>query len=421
MKNRYHPLLKQKYFLGMLSANEISLVNQRTLYSWAHISQHELVGYNPNDPLINEKEVFAFVHNYEHARKMLGIYMALFSLFQSLLKHFRGFEKKLRENKEAVIITYRKCREFIKPAEFETICGISFKKISRWESEINCEKSFLNLCKAKNTAQLSFNEQAILTQALQDPQHDHLFVCDIWAKLLRAGELHCKLRTFYKYARIAIKKFGLRKRKAKRAVHSIIAKAPLAVLHVDCTVVHTDDRGKWHLNIIYDNFCKAILGIRAMLNPNSHEVALNLRSVIDEYGLHDKKILLYCDGGPENKKHVDDLLLNYPKIKKLVTSFSNGIHNNMIESYNSKFKRKHIRLLDLSRHEKVPEQLEHFKNVFNNTPQTLTGTLSPNEVLSGLRPWKSIWPKLKNEIENAKTHRIALNKLSCCSVLKTIS
>ncbi len=183
---------------------------------------------------------------------------------------------------------------------------------------------------------------------------------------------------------------------------------------MDCTQVYTADGGKWHLHIIYDNFSKAILAIKALLNPNSLDVAANLRAVISKYRLSNKRILLYCDGGPENRKHVDQLLTKFPKIKKLTTSFSNGIHNNMIESYDSKFKRRHIRLLDLSVHSKVPEQLERFMEVFNNTPQALTGTLTPNEVLAGLKPWKDAWPSIARFIQLAKLQRVETNKLSCC-------
>jgi len=88
----------------------------------------------------------------------------------------------------------------------------------------------------------------------------------------------------------------------------------------------------------------------------------------------------------------------------------------MIESYNSKFKQKHIHLLDLSCCEKIPDQLPGFKLAVNNIPHALLGTLTPNEVLSGLRPWKDIWPQMKSNIEDAKAERIFINQLSCCDL-----
>ena len=246
-------------------------------------------------------------------------------------------------------------------------------------------------------------------------ENKYLHRCDIWAKLLRAGILSCKLETFYKYARIAANKLGIVKKKTNCTVR-VIAKSSLTILHTDCTQIRTDDGGRWYLNIIYDNFSKAILGIKAMLNPNSLDVAENLRVVIRKYKLHEKRFLLYCDGGPENRKHVDELLADFPQIVKCVTSFSKGIYNNVIESYNNKFKRKHIHFLDLSCHEKVPDQLPDFRKTLNDVPMALIGALSPNEVLKGLKPWEDIWPQLKNNMDEAKIQRIFVNQLSCCSL-----
>jgi hypothetical protein len=61
-----------------------------------------------------------------------------------------------------------------------------------------------------------------------------------------------------------------------------------------------------------------------MKTPNSFEVMRNLKEVIREYGLYDKKFSLYCDVGPENRGFTDVLIGNHKKIKKIVTSFAMG-------------------------------------------------------------------------------------------------
>ncbi|HLP13529.1 MAG TPA: hypothetical protein VK177_16455 [Flavobacteriales bacterium] len=93
---------------------------------------------------------------------------------------------------------------------------------------------------------------------------------------------------------------------------------------------------------------------------------------------------------------------------------ANGIHNNNLESFNSKLKRKLFQLLDLSAHEKVPQQMEKFRNTYNNIPQALLKTLSPNEVLNGLIPGENVWPELENAIDEARNTRLLTNMISCC-------
>lgn len=344
---------------------------------------------------------------------MLKVYMTLFSCFRSILRSVRGLNKVLRTQKTVLIDAYNFCKEYISAYDFKLLTGISSKKINRWKNEILCNESFLS-CPKQNPHQLSFEEQNTIVRALQNPENNHLFICDIWAKLLRSGQLSCKLSTFYKFSRTVTEKLGLRRSRIKKTVHRIVAGAPLTVLHVDCTVLRTDGGGRWYINIIYDNYSKAILGIKAMLTPNSFEVMQNLKEVVDEYHLYDKPFSLYCDGGPENKGYVDAFLSCFPLVKKFVNSISNGIHNNMIESFNSKFKRKLILALDLSRHENVPSQLPMLKEHYNHQFLALNKTLSPNEVLSGLVPGKDIFPELQNRISEAKNLRLMTNLMICC-------
>lgn len=418
MYNRYHPSLKMKSFLGILSEHESSLIKTRTFYYWKKMNEKELLGYDPDDPFITNKSEFAFLHEEKSARKLLRVYKTLFDCFHGILKSLPAFNKKLRLHKQSIIDTYHSCREFIRAKEFQLITGISSQKINRWENDMYCENSFLSICKSQNPRQLSFEDQLIIADSLKDPENDYLFICDIWAKLLRPGKLKCKLHTFYRYARIACDKLGLRKKKMRNVRNAVIAKSPLSVIHIDSTMIRCLDGGIWYLNIIYDNFSKAILGIKATMNPNSATVRDNLLEVIHLYGLFNKPFALYCDGGPENKGELDVFLSQHPCIRKFITSHANGIYNNMIESFNSRFKKKIIRLLDLTCHQKIPEQLPYLRAVYNNTFLALIGTLSPEEVLSGLIPWKDLWPELKNSIEEAKKERIFINRMNCCNVIK---
>jgi len=414
MNNHYHPIIKIKSHLGILTEDELKLIPKRTFYHWKNINEKELIGYNPNDPFIKNEKQLAFIHNHESAVKVLNAYMILFSCFKSVLSSAQKTNSLFRKNKSRIIQSFHQCKDFIKISEFESLTGISAKKIYRWENEIECENSIFNHCKKQNPSQLTFSEQNFIFEEVKDENNFHLHLCDIWTKLVRFEKVKCKLETFYRYSRIIIHKFDIKRKKLNRKIQSVSSSKPLTVLHVDSTIVRTDDGGKWYLNIIYDNYSKAILGIKAMLSPDSKGVAENVKEVIQNYNLHDKPFLLYCDGGPENKGDLDKLLKNYPKIKKMPTCWENGIHNNMIEAFNAKFKRKLIHLLNLSVHTKVPEQLSKLKLSYNNSPMALIGTLTPNEVLAGKIPWKDLWPKIENNIKNAKEERIFINQLTCC-------
>lgn len=414
MYNHYHPAVKLRLYMGISTENDIQLINKRTLYHWKNINESELIGYDPNDSFIKNKKHHAFIHHHQSAVKVLNAYMILFSCFKSVVHSAKQTNSLFRKNKTKIIKAFNESKNLIKISEFESLTGISSKKIYRWQNEIKCENSIFKHCKKQNPQQLTFAEQNFIFNEIKDENNFHLHLCDIWAKLVRFGKVKCKLETFYRYSRIIIQKFEIKRKLFKRKTVVISAKKPLTVLHVDSTMVGTDDGNKWYLNIIYDNYSKAILGIKAMLNPNSLEVAKNLKEVIINYQLQDKSFLLYCDGGPENKGDLDDLLKKFPLIKKMTTCRENGIHNNMIESFNAKFKRKLIHLLNLSVHKKVPEQLLNLKISYNNTPMALIGTLTPNEVLTGKIPFKDLWPEIENEIKNAKAERIFINQLTCC-------
>jgi hypothetical protein len=58
--------------------------------------------------------------------------------------------------------------------------------------------------------------------------------------------------------------------------------------------------------------------------------------------------------------------------------------------------------------------MEPFKRKYNNIPQALLKTLSPNEVLKGLIPGQDFWPELENTIDEAKQTRLLTNMIACC-------
>lgn len=411
MYKHYHPALKMRILMGIPTQEDLSLIHKRTFYHWKNTNEKDLVGYNPNDPFIKNKKDIVFWNNHESAKKVLHAYMILFSCFKSVVYSTKNTNALFRKKKNMIIQTFNDCKKFIKNSEFECLSGISAKKISRWKNEIECENSIFNHCKKQNPTQLTFAEQNFIFDEITNENNFHLHLCDIWAKLVRLKKVKCKLETFYRYSRLIINKFEIKRKFFKRKICVISALKPLTVLHVDSTIVRTNDGNKWYLNIIYDNYSKAILGIKAMLNPNSFDVTQNLKDVINNYQLHDKRFLLYCDGGPENKGDIDEFLIAFPKIKKMTTCWENGIHNNMIESFNAKFKRKLIHLIDLSIHQKVPEQLLRLKISYNNSPMALIGTLTPNEVLAGKIPFKDLWPEIEHEIKNAREERIFINQL----------
>ncbi|HYG53566.1 MAG TPA: hypothetical protein VD905_21910 [Flavobacteriales bacterium] len=414
MKQSYHPSYKHRFLLGLLTENEKSLLPKSTFSEWNNLDQKKLVGYNENDPFIKNKSELNLFHSRTEIQKAIKVYGLLLNCFQSIFNKLKDVKAVLRENKNNFIDVFNACKNSITTKQFELLSGISYKTLNRWINDKICENSIFGLCTKHHPCQLSLEEQNVIAKALQCGSNTHLFLCDIWATLLRNGELNIKLKTFYKYASLISQKIGLQKRKVKRIVKKVTAGASLQILHMDSTVIHTQDGKRFYINIIYDNYSKAILGIKAMVNPTSAAVAHNLKEVMKKYKLFGKQFQLYCDGGPENKGMVDVFLKDQSHIKKFITSFSNGIFNNVIEAFNNKFKRKWINLLDLTNHQKIYTECERFREIYNNTPQGIIGTLTPNEVLQGLNPWIDIWPALKNNITQAKNERLLVNQLSCC-------
>ena len=275
-----------------------------------------------------------------------------------------------------------------------------------------CTRSTSKYCLKLCPTQLSLTEQLLIKNYLSDNKYDNLPVNHIWAEAQRNG-LYVSKNTFYKYVRQIQGKKQAKEIKDDKKI-MIRATRAFEILHMDSTTFRCLNGERVYVHFVMDNFSRMVLGAVPSYSSKSIVVANNLVAVISKFGLHDNPFELYCDDGPENHGYVSELLKKKTiKIRKIVANYRTDTSNNMIEAWNKKFKRIILKKFKAKTFENLEEQLPEMMDYFNNLYLPVLGTLTPNEVITGVS-YEDIGTK--DKMAEAKMLRLSENKLLICNI-----
>jgi putative transposase len=316
------------------------------------------------------------------------------------------------QNKDKIINAYFQARKYLPRDTLNSRLRLNERRVHQWTAEKTCEKSIIKKCFLTYTGQLTISEQEQFKRYLHNPEYSNLPRNHIWAKARREG-LMMGLRSFYKYAHALD---GYREVKQKRRefpVTTIRADKPLAILHMDSTLISCLNGERVYIHFIMDNYSRKILGAVPTYSSKSEVVAMNLKQVIIKNRLYDKYIKLYCDDGPENQVYVKDLIRTDRRIRidRIVATYNFQKNNNMIEYWNHKLK-----YIVLKRYK--PESFKHLQSILpeminysNNLHLPVLNTLSPNEAIKGKKK-KDVYNDLQTILARHR-RKIENNKLIC--------
>ncbi|TGM58276.1 DDE-type integrase/transposase/recombinase [Leptospira adleri] len=410
-KNSYHTVLLFKTQLNLLSPLERNIIPKSTRYDWKNRNLSKIIGYDSNDPIFKDLELYKKALDSNTFMKILKSLFSVYSFYDSLSETIRGKRRIWNDRRKQIASIIQRISPSIGLKRACRFMKISVQRYYRWKNEILCDSSIFGLCRKVHPKQLTIPEQKIITKYLKKPEFLHWPLRSIFYKILKDGLAFLSLPTFYKYARVLAPKREIIRKLRKRI--GIRSSAPLFLLHMDTTILRVQDGSKVYTHFIMDNFSRAILGWKASLEWNSKNTMLNLRNVCEKYDLFQKNIQLLCDDGSENAGDVDIFLSKNSRlfIEKLVAQVDITFSNSMIEAVNKKMKYEFLFPKKLFSFKDVCQTLEEAVSQYNARPSGVLFGYSPNEVLQGAIPDPL---RFSDPIKNAASKRPQVNKVEVC-------
>lgn len=287
----------------------------------------------------------------------------------------------------------------------------SYKQYCAWSKNSRCALSPLTLCRKKHPQQLTTAEQNNISQYCADKRFDNWPLSSIYCQLLRDEKLHCHLSTFYKYCRLL--NLTRKPKRFKKTYTSLIAAAPLQMLHMDVSIFRTADNVKQYLYVIRDNYSKVILACKAAANYCSQIACDTLKAVLDKYGLIDKEGTLITDDGSENKGAVTEMLAQPGMLwKKIIAQIDIIQSNSMVEAANKIIKHRFLYKHSIANIDELIDKLPVFIEEYNNTPLASLSAYTPKEVLAGKIP---DFKRFEKQFFIARKRRISANQNFTCT------
>ncbi|MDV6237869.1 DDE-type integrase/transposase/recombinase [Leptospira ellisii] len=411
-KNSYHTALLFKTQLNLLSPLEKKIIPKSTRYDWKNRNLSEMIGYDPNDPIFKDLNLYKKALDSKTFMKTLKSLFSVYSFYDSLSEAIRGKRRIWNDRKKEIVAIVTRIAPSIGLKRACRFLKVSVQRYYKWKSEIFCNSSLFGLCRKIHPKQITIQEQKIIARYLKNPEFFHWPLRSIFYKILKDGAAFLSLATFYKYARVLVPKREVI-RKARRKI-GIRSTAPLLLLHMDTTILRVQDGSKVYIHFIMDNFSRTILGWKASLEWKSVNTVLNLREVCRKFNLFYKPIQLLCDDGSENAGKVDAFLKTEgPFIKKLIAQVDIIFSNSMIEAVNKKMKYEFLFPKKPFSFQDVIQTLEAAVPQYNARPSGVLFGYSPYEVLNGAIPDPL---RFSDQINTAASIRPKVNKEDACGL-----
>ncbi len=287
-----------------------------------------------------------------------------------------------KERREKIVNLIESFQDILILSEMLTTLGISFSTYYRYRSEIRGCPISQNKCDSSYGRSLSHKDQQKMIDLALDKRFAHFSTRSLAYYAQREGFLSCGIDSWYKYLKLnKIQRTYFVKKEPKYYGKGIRATRPHELWHIDVTEVKTKNFQKLYLQLIVDNYSRAIIRFRVGLKK---DLSLSLRSLrgLNHISENVEQFLL-SDGGRENVNHKVEKVLIGKNITHLVALSDVSFSNSIVEAVFRQIKR-----MPEVRH---PKSLHTFKNAIekyvsdHNTviPHSAHKGATPFEVLQG--------------------------------------
>jgi len=243
-----------------------------------------------------------------------------------------------RERRQKIIEIVESFKDVLILKEIIDALGISFSTYYRYRSEIlGCSLRAIN-CDSSFGRSLSHENQKKMIEMALDKRFAHFSTRSLAYYAQKEGILSCGADSWYKYLRVnQIERPRVKKIKQKKYGVGIRASRPYELCHIDVTQVKTISFKKIYLQLIVDNFSRAILSYKVGEFKNLNLSFRSLNSLNMNQFPNDKYLM--SDGGGENVNEKVKRLLIGKGITHLLAKSEITFSNSIVEAVFRQMKR----------------------------------------------------------------------------------
>lgn len=300
-----------------------------------------------------------------------------------------------RDKKKKIVEIVEEMKDLLPITEILRLLKITPSMYYRYRAEIEGCKMTKKYCDSNRPNQLSKKEQAILVSLARDKKLAHLSVRSLMYYAQRERILFCGIDSWYKYLKLnRVEREKWCGKKLKKHWVGFRASRPHELWHIDITEIQIKNNKKYYLQMVVDNYSRAILSWKISDKKNMKISLATLKRALKENSIVPEYIL--SDGGGENRnKKVKRLLLGRG-ICQLIARSDVFFSNSMIEAVFRQLKaRKNIFL------KKTRSSLHRFVASFVKlhnyfSPHSSLGGARPSELLAGAWDQTAFYSQVKN-------------------------
>lgn len=263
-KRRYHHLIPILYISDMLSEEQKSLIPRTTRQRWNELRHQDFFGYEIVKDYIADFDHIKEVLTNKHIKQGIRFMCALSYGYKDVIGSIENSKKTLREHSEKITFAIDRFTRYgnLKRSDACRLFGVSRDWFYRHRKKKTCQKSIIRKCFKQHPNQLTLEEVSAIESIVSDPENRRKTKTTLFFGAMRKGLITCGLSTFFKYADlVGYQKPG--KNATEKRSKGFRATRPFEWLHVDVTLVQTQNDGVQYVAFIKDNFSKALLGYKS--------------------------------------------------------------------------------------------------------------------------------------------------------------
>ncbi len=191
MKRTYHTDLLIKYKLGVLDRKTVEKIPKSTLFNWRQRDFSHIFGLpDVNDSDIDVMRAFLTKKKLLQAAKALYY---IFSTFQFIVSNLKNKRKMFSESTELILKTIERTKDVLGFERVLKVFDMSPQTYYYRKNKLECETSFLNLCKKRHPLQLTSREIVSIKKYLTNVQYLNWSLSSVYFKMMRDKVAHMGL------------------------------------------------------------------------------------------------------------------------------------------------------------------------------------------------------------------------------------
>jgi hypothetical protein len=278
--------------------------------------------------------------------------------------------------------------EILKPlASIEDFCKwfrISESTFFNWKKRKVCKTTYSKECPNIYPNQLRDWERRILEDDyLFNPNYANYSISDLFGQVLADRKVLIGESFFYEYASLIGETEKRKTPRKNRWYKGLKADYPKAIIQMDRTKFTIKNGKRVWVNLIIDNYSRAILGFLVCESSLSKYTLMNFKQAISNHALLEKSFWLVTDDGSENKGEVSAFIKLHPNIKHKIAQKNIPFSNSMIESVIKQLKYNYLKKKEYDSLEELREAINTAIEIFNHRPRKIHLGKTPIQVLHG--------------------------------------